>query len=336
MQSDSPAINDSFFVARAACPVCSSDSLSQIYRCSLTEPPIRDLIASHYERQGEIDWSLLSGTDYVLEECRECGLIYQRNVPNNELLSRVYDGFIAPRFLAELEAERLTIETFNEVAGELSVLFRLCGKHPAEITFLDYGFGHGRWARVARALGATVFATEISAEKISAAASIGVVIIADEELDRQRFDIVHTEQVFEHLVEPGREFRRLAAATEGVMKVAVPWHGNIPALLKSKGMTSKSPFNDSLDGKRLSNSDFSYVSILPLEHLNAYSPRTMEYLARQSSLKIVSKVRRGSVALDFTGLGLLTHSLTRTASMLAKTLLAPDRGYYLFQPQLRK
>jgi hypothetical protein len=335
MQSSS-TINDRFFVARTACPVCGSHSLSRLYRCSLTESPIRDLIASHYERQGEIDWSLLCGTDYVLEECNKCGLIYQGNVPDNDLLGRIYDGFIAPRFLAELEAEQLTVENFNQVAGEMGVLFRLCGKHPAEIRFLDYGFGHGRWARVARALGATVFATEISEDKKAAAASIGVTILADEELDRTRFDIVHTEQVFEHLVEPGREFRRLAAVTDGVMKVAVPWHGDIPALLTRKGMASRSPFTDGLDGKRLSNSDISYVSILPLEHLNAYSPRTMEYLAKENGMEILSTVRRGSVALDFTGFGLLKDSLIRAASMLAKTMLAPDRGYYLFKPQLRK
>ncbi len=41
---------------------------------------------------------------------------------------------------------------------------------------LDYGMGYGRLARVARAFGATVFATEIGEDKHRLAATLGVQI----------------------------------------------------------------------------------------------------------------------------------------------------------------
>lgn len=328
-------LNDTYFIAREACPTCGSHAVSEIYRCSLDASPIRDLIATHYEAQGTVDWTILEGTDYVLCECSACDLVYQKNVPNDSALDAIYNRFISPAFLARLEDERLTVDNFNRIAGELDVLFRMTSKHPSQITFLDYGFGHGRWARVARAMGAKVFATEIGEEKKAQAASLGVEIIPDAEVDRLRFDIVHTEQVFEHLVEPAREFRRLSAATDGIMKVAVPYSRSIRNLLRAHGMITQSPFVKVLQERKLTRTDEDYVAIQPLEHLNAYAPRTFEKLAAANGMRIVSRVRRASVAVNPTAIGLLAKSAVRIGTMLAKMAIVPNLGYYLFAPARR-
>lgn len=324
-----PSVNEKFFSVRAACPVCGSIEVSQIYCCGLTDSPVRDFISSHYEQQGKVDWSLLEGTDFVLCACRACELVYQRNVPGDVVLNSIYNDVISPAFLERIEAERLTVDNFNQIAGELGVLFRMTGKAPSRIRFLDFGFGRGRWARVARAMGATVFATETGEEKKAIAAGIGVEIIADEAIDGMRFDIVHTEQVFEHLTDPATHFRRLAAVTDGIMKVAVPQHGDIGALLARKGMTSVSPFNDRLlKRRRLTGEDHDYVAIQPLEHLNAYARKTIDVLAAANGMRVVSRTRVGSVAVD---VGRLANSAVRVGAMLAKRFRA-DTGYYLLRP----
>jgi hypothetical protein len=254
-------------------------------------------------------------------------------VPKDEVLLKLYSQIIEPEFLANLEEDRLTLDNFNRIAGEMDTLFRLCGKHPSKIKFLDYGFGHGRWSRVARAIGAKVYATEIGNEKKSVASGIGVEIIADSDIDGMLFDIVHTEQVFEHLVDPAREFGRLAAATEGIMKVAVPHHGDILGLLSKKGMASSSPFVESmLSGRRLTSEESSYISVLPLEHLNTFSPKAIARLAKDHGMHIFSRTRKASVSLNFTTLRLFSRSVLQTGSMIAKSMLAPDRGYYLLRP----
>jgi hypothetical protein len=269
-------LDERYFRAREASPVCTAQEVEEIYRCPLEAGPIRSLITSHYRSQGSIDWSILSRTDYVLCECENCRLVYQRNVPNEIVLNQLYNVMVSPVFLRRLDRERLTLDNSNSIAGEIEVLFRMTSKHPSDITFLDYGFGYGRWARVARAMGATVFATELGEEKAKAAAEVGVAMLLDEEVDRMRFDIVHTEQVFEHLVDPARNFKRLASVTDRLMKIAVPQHADIRKLIETRGMTNESPFERMLRGQRGKPFDDSYVAILPLEHLRCHRLRSLQ------------------------------------------------------------
>jgi hypothetical protein len=326
------SFNAEHFQLRERCPVCSAADNPDIYRCALTADPVRSFIATHYAPQGQVDWSLFQGTDYVLAECGGCGLIYQRAVPNAALLDALYNRMISPAFLEGVERERLTIDNFNQIAGETAVLLRMAGKPPSEVRWLDYGFGHGRWARVARAMGTQVYATEIGEEKKAAAAALGVRIVSDAEVDAMRFDVVHTEQVLEHLAEPGRDFARLAAVTAGILKVAVPRHRNLHALLAAKGMTPRSPIGRALRGEALSQEDDTYVAVQPLEHLNTFCARTMERLAADNRMRIVSRVRRAAVPIDLSDARRLRGSLVQLGKMAAKMIIRPDGGYYLFRP----
>jgi SAM-dependent methyltransferase len=221
---------------------------------------------------------------------------------------------IDPSFLSQFELDLLTIENFGEIAGEMTSLFRMLDKHPSQVSVLDYGFGYARWARVATAIGAKVFGAEISPDKISLAQSLGIEVISTEDLPSMRFDIVHTEQVFEHLVEPRIEFEKLSnlLTCGGIMKVAVPRQGNIRRHLKS-GITDKD-----------------YESMLPvgaLEHLNAFSHRSMEVLAQSQNTKLVTYVRRQAIFFDLSD---VARSLTRLAKVMLRSFRR-DSGYYLFR-----
>lgn len=322
--------NKEFFDRREACPVCGGGEGRPFYSAPMTAEPVSGFIASQYDAQGDIDWIRLEGTDYTLMSCPTCDLVYQLNAPNDRLLGHIYSEMIQPAYLEKLERERLTLDNFDRIAGELSVLFRATGKHPSDVRFLDYGFGYGRWARVARALGASVLATEICEEKKAAARAIGVEVIPDEQVDDMRFDIVHTEQVFEHLVEPGREFRRLAAVTDGIIKVSVPRGGPIERLLSSRGLPRVSPFERAQSGKVWTRADFASAAVQPLEHLNAYSLRTMRWLAAANGLKIVGRVRKSATFFDPTSMKRMAASLPGLGISLGKTLLRPTGGYYVF------
>ena len=238
-----PSRDAAYFVARDACPVCGSAESRILYAAPYTRDPVRGFVDSHYRHQGHVDWRYLEGTDFVLSSCGACDLIWQRHAPNDVLMDNIYNVMIDPSGLYRLAMNYLTVDSFESVAGELSLLFRLVDKHPTAIRFLDYGFGYGRWARVALALGATVFATEISPDKIAYAHAMGIVIVTDDDLKSERFDIIHTEQVFEHLSAPREAFGRLARAmaVKGLFKVAIPPAGAIRRRLASTGMIDASP-----------------------------------------------------------------------------------------------
>lgn len=326
------------FSSREECPVCSSPRHEILFSGPLTSSPVRDFIESHYRHQrGQLNWDKLDGIDYILCDCVDCGLIYQKHIPAAGMLHEIYDVMIGPAFLDELELRGLTVDNFEQIAGELNVLFRIIGKHPADTQFLDFGFGHGRFARVAVAMGAKVFATELSPEKIAHANRLGVTIIDDDAIPGMRFDIIHAEQVFEHLTHPRQDFTRLAGALApgGVMKVAVPPQLNVRHLLRAHGMIDWSPAEVQWrpDGSKKRQSRYSgYVCIQPLEHLNAYSSRAMNLLAKENNLRLISHVRRQSVSLNTLNPGLFVRSLLQLSKVTLRPVFRRDSGYYIFTP----
>lgn len=325
----SPASSPSFDV-RHTCPLCGTADAARLHASRYNEDPVRSLVASAFADQGTVDWSLLEDVMFVVDHCRRCDLIYQVNVPNDAMLEVIYTQMISPAFLESFEDKLLTLDNFHCIAGELSVLFKRLGKHPAEIRMLDFGIGQGRWARVARAMGATVYATEIGDDKKRQARALGMEVIDDADIDRMRFDLIHTEQVMEHLVHPGRDFARLARAVEpgGLFKLAIPYRGRLAALLPTKGMPSVALFASG-GASAIPGDVEAFGAIQPLEHLNAYSRETVAWMAADSGLKIVAQTRRRSITIDTSGPLSLARGAARVGVELVKAAMRLRIGYYL-------
>jgi SAM-dependent methyltransferase len=329
------SFNQRYFSSREECPVCGSSEYKIIYSCPLTSAPIRGMINTHYRCQGLVNWEYLDGTDYVVCDCSVCKLIYQKNIPNDFMLDQIYNVMIAPAFLQRFESSLLTVGNFENIASELGALFRRIPKHPTQVCVLDYGFGYGRWARAAVAIGAKVFATEISPDKISFASTIGVKIIDDEAMSKMQFDLIHAEQVFEHLTHPQREFGKLARvlAPDGLMAVGVPRQGKIRRLLKQYGMIDWSPLErawNSNVGKHGMRRYQDYNCIIPLEHLNAYSRKAIGILGENNGLRLVSQLRRQSIPLNLSNIPLMLHSLVELSKVIATPMLRRESGSYVF------
>jgi SAM-dependent methyltransferase len=330
--------NSEYFVERKACPVCLSNETEALYSSPYTEDPVRAFVLSHYQGQGAVNLDYLRGTDFTLCDCKTCGTLYQRNVPNGFLLDKVYNEMISAATLFPREINNLTIAMFNSIAGEMTELFARVGKRPSEIRMLDYGFGYGAWARVAVALGAQVYATEISPEKIAFGKEIGVKMIGEDELAAMQFEIVHTEQVFEHLTEPRVDFFKLAArvAPGGIMKVAVPPAGNIRGLLKSRGMAAMSPLESDWQApaeRNKARQNAGYMCVVPLEHVNVFSSKSIERLGEEAGLSLVGTARRQAVPISVADGRRLLRSLGDlgriTARVFLDSLRLRDSGYYI-------
>ena len=329
------SFNQRYFSSREECPVCGSSEYKIIYSCPLASAPIRGMINTHYRCQGLVNWEYLDGTDYTVCDCSVCELIYQKHIPNDFMLDQIYNVMIAPAFLQRFESSLLTVGNFENIASELGALFRKIPKHPTQVCVLDYGFGYGRWARVAVAMGAKVFATEISPEKISFARTIGVEIINDDAISKMQFDLVHAEQVFEHLTHPRQAFRKLAnaLAPNGVMAVGVPRQGKVRRLLKQHGMIDWSPLERAWNpdvGKRGMRRFQDYNCIIPLEHLNAYSQKAIGILGENNGLQLVSQLRRQAIPLHLSNISLMLNSVVELSKIFATPMLRRESGSYIF------
>lgn len=326
-----PTVNPGFS-PRTACPVCDGTDLVRIYTAPYDEDPVRALVQSNFGRQGVIDWPLLAGVPFEVGKCRTCDLLFQVQTPNDAMLEVIYTKMISPEFLEQYERGLLTLHEFHRIAGEFTVLFEMIGKHPADITVLDFGVGQGRWARVARGMGATVYVTEIGEDKKRLARTLGLEVIEDEDIDTMTFDLVHTEQVLEHLVHPGRDFARLARAVTpgGIFKAAVPYRGKLEQLLKTKGLPTEAMFATG-GAKAIPGETEAFASIQPLEHLNAFSEATIDWLAAHNGLKKVSEVRRRSISVETGDARALVRGAKKVGVELAKAAMKPKIGYYLLQ-----
>lgn len=320
------------FTPRAACPVCGGTDTVRIYSARYDEDPVRALVQSNFGRQGVIDWPLLAGVPFEVDKCRTCDVLFQVQVPNDAMLGVIYTQMISPAFLDEYERGLLTLDQFHRIAGEFTVLFEMIGKHPADITMLDFGVGQGRWARVARAMGATVYVTEIGDDKKRLARTLGLEVIEDEDIDTMTFDLVHTEQVLEHLVHPGRDFARLARAVApgGLFKAAIPYRGKLEQLLQTKGLPTEAMFATG-GAKAIPGETEAFAAIQPLEHLNAFSETTIAWLAERSGLTTVSDVRRRSISVETGGAVALLQGVKKVGVELVKAAMRPKIGYHLLR-----
>jgi transcription elongation factor Elf1 len=142
------------FVERTVCPICASAKLSTLFSAPYTNANVRSFIASHYRHQGIVNYDLLKDVKHTVHECARCALIFQRMIPTIAMLDIVYNQFIDQTKLKRLEWSKLSTDNFREVGRRLGDLFGRIGKEPRDIRMLDFGFGYGRYARVALAMGA--------------------------------------------------------------------------------------------------------------------------------------------------------------------------------------
>ena len=265
---------NNYFIERSKCPCCESSKYTILCRASYTEVPLRDYLVSFYSSQGAIDLEYLEEQDYVLVECLECALIYQQEIPGEFLLHKLYEEWIDPQKVFELVEKRRTIGYFVGLIAEVISVMRQFDHPPMQLQFLDFGMGWGHWCRTAQAFGCTVYGTELSVARIEYAKQAGVRIIDYEEISKQKFDFINTEQVFEHLSEPRETLAYLKQSlkADGILKISVPNGEDIKQRLKK------------WDWYAPKYSAWSLNPVAPLEHINCFNRDSLIYLARECGL----------------------------------------------------
>lgn len=81
-------MSNPWFVKREECPACTSKSFRTIYQSEYDKPPIKDYLEKFYSSQGMVEFEYLEGANYVLCDCNDCGLIFQKDIPNDSLMER--------------------------------------------------------------------------------------------------------------------------------------------------------------------------------------------------------------------------------------------------------
>lgn len=286
-------MNESFFVIRTNCPACGSAHSQELYAASFTEPPIRNYLEEFYSPQGGVEFDYLKEAQFILDECKQCGLIFQRFIPNYFLMSKLYEQWIDPERVFDLEVKNRGIEYFARLAREIDRVIEHFGAKPSSLDLFDFGMGWGEWCRMAQAYGCSVFGTELSQTKIDYAKRFGFSIITWDEISEHQFDFINTEQVFEHISSPSETLKYLSKSLKpnGLIRISVPSAWDIKRRLAI------------MDWKAPKGSKNSLNAIAPLEHINCFSYASLLRMGQIAGLVPVNmqaRIRLDRTILNFT------------------------------------
>ncbi len=265
------------FVARLKCPACESESRAELFACAMLEEPIRSHLVEQYKTVGAIELEYLKGAVFRVLECLACGLVYHAEVPNDSLMTRIYDHWIDPtRALGTQRAQR-DMDSRLRFVRELMLAEHRLRKSDTPLSVLDYGMGWGAWCTMARAFGCDVHGHESSPLRIEHARTLGVPLVLWDQLPGRNFDLINAEQVFEHLSDPLGALRHLcsALAPKGMIKLSVPDGRDIKRRLATGDWAA-------MDGPR------SLLPITPLQHLNCFHRAALVNMAKLAGLRPAS------------------------------------------------
>jgi 2-polyprenyl-3-methyl-5-hydroxy-6-metoxy-1,4-benzoquinol methylase len=255
------------FLRRPTCELCGGSDTVALCSVPYTDEHVRSFMDSFYE--GKIPADLLRDASYEILKCRACGFFWQANVLSSERSNALYEDWIDPvKSLQKREsngpAYYLHLAKFTGRVKEL-----VTGKTNR---VMDFGMGWGHWCRMANAFGLEATGCELSPARIAYAERFGVKVSRDlAALADNSFSFINADQVFEHVEQPLELLKDLVRTLVpgGYVHIAVPNGGGTETHFKQNWKAGKDAWQ-------------------PLEHINSFTPKTLQKLGELAELQPVS------------------------------------------------
>jgi len=263
-----------WFETRNECPGCASVQFKIIYQGLYNQDPIRNYLYNFYLPKGIVEFEYLEGASYILCECQNCSMVFQRDIPNNSLMERLYEKWIeSESALCRYKEQGIGFHYYY--AQEIMRIISYFNKPASNLSLFDFGMGWGGWALMAKAFGCDSYGSEVSADRIENARANGIKVISWDEIPEHKFDFINTEQVLEHVPEPLKTLRHLKSGLkdDGIIKVSVPTANNIKKRLNKMDW-------DAPRGTR-----YSLNPVAPLEHINFFTRKALLTMAAEAGMK---------------------------------------------------
>lgn len=267
-------MNENFSI-RQPCPCCKSTSSTTLCKVGYTESPLKEYLDSFYSPIGGVEFEYLAKSYYILDECQDCGLIYQKEIPNEFLMFKLYEQWMKPERSLERYKNRHDAKYFAWVAREIARVIQYLDVMPSQVKFLDFGLGWGNWCLIAKGFGCDVYGTELSQVRIDRARASGIKIISWEEILNHQFDFINAEQLFEHLADPLETlvYLKQALSPDGIIRVNVPHGWDIKRRLEIWDWQAPRESENSLN------------PVAPLQHINCYTYEVLVKMGQRAGLE---------------------------------------------------
>lgn len=259
------------FVTRNACPLCRNSQTTCLYDCDFGEGLTYEFILSFY--RGRIPREAVAGRRYRIMHCAVCDFCYQQNILDEYSMEIFYDRLISDEE-SLTKREEAGHRYFHRLLESAKVIGTLVpSAQPRRVRVLDFGMGWGHWAIAAKALGYNVYGAELSEKRIAFAKMHGIPVIDVTAPEyAHTFDFINTDQVMEHVADPTAITSILARLLKpgGVLKIFVPDGARTAKEVMRSGWR---PCKD---------------AIQPLEHINAFTFKSLNRLVKSFGLQPVA------------------------------------------------
>ena len=252
------------FNERKTCEVCSLQSLKKLVELPYESKELETFLVKYYENR--IPTSLLAGQKMILNQCQDCGFVWQVHTLTEKYATELYSAWIDPAKSLEKSLNH-NRNYYKSLLDDVFFVSTLFDKKPKQIKVLDFGLGWGNWSSAAISMGMDVFGFELSAEKIEYTRKKGIKVISDLNEYESYFDYVHAEQVLEHLDHPFEAMTVIEKIVKpgGLIRISVP---NFP---------NYSINNESYKAK--------HDALHPLEHINTFQKKNLHLMAKRLKLE---------------------------------------------------
>lgn len=276
------------FIQRTQCPVCGSTSFKIYFECAYTEDPILSYLRRYYREVGNMTLEAYDATFgaelYRIASCADCNACFQVSIPGDDMAAELYSGWIASGKDASDAFARSGTGTAAHYMSEAMKLTKLAqrttGKHSlSALKVLDFGMGRGGFALSLKACFADVWGFEFAEDRDALGQKLGIRMLGFDEIGAgQDFDLINTEQVFEHLPDPRETAERLSAALApgALLKISVPFN---------RWLEGGDTRVDWTAGRYVKHSP---MPLSPLEHLQYYRRPSLTKLGAELGLQEVA------------------------------------------------
>lgn len=298
------------FRDRDQCITCGSAKLSTVAAGSYDEEPLHGHLAR--DPWGESPLPALKGARWALVECAECSTRFHGRILTPKWRTHCLSVWMSGDAIAAFDAAE-GLQNFatdfahaaSWVGHVLSIEAMTRDRGERRLRVLDFGCGSGAFLAQAALFGAEAYGVDASPARRELAAHAAVTIVAAlAELPaalRGSFDAVSMFEVLEHLDNPRELLTALGewARPGGLLVLETPDAGHVA------DMTS------------LAN----YRAIHPLDHINAFAPKTLTDIASRCGFRPVPRQLAVTTTTP-------VQSLKREARRLLNRVTAPTTQQY--------
>ena len=262
-------------IERKKCPACTSLTFREIYRESYNKGAIKE-----YCIDKRYDLDILKDFYYDLLECKDCGLLYQKYIPNKDLLDLIYNKWLRQKKNIDIYdpsfnpyRKEKTLFCINEI----NRIIPLFNKPARKLKILDFGMGWASLGQIAKCMGMDVYGFDFATIFMNHANRNGIKTVDINNIKTMKFDFINTDQVFEHLTNPLDDLRLLEKSlkSNGIIKISVPGTFFVKRMVR-RGVSSEI-FN-------LKGTYFTLNAIAPLQHINGFTRKSIVKMGEKANL----------------------------------------------------